>query len=30
LNLSFPKNMHFAVPANLNNGLTEQEVNALV
>lgn len=30
LNLSFPKNMHFAVPANLNNGLTEQEVSALV
>ncbi|AEW50975.1 putative glyoxalase II family protein [Legionella pneumophila subsp. pneumophila ATCC 43290] len=29
LNLSFPKNMHFAVPANLNNGLTEQEVSAL-
>lgn len=30
LNLSFPKNMHFAVPANLNNGLTELEANSLI
>ncbi|HDV5710156.1 TPA: MBL fold metallo-hydrolase [Legionella pneumophila] len=30
LNLSFPKNMHFAVPANLNNGLTEFELDSII
>ncbi|HAT1866878.1 TPA: MBL fold metallo-hydrolase [Legionella pneumophila] len=30
LNLPFPKNMHFAVPTNLNNGLTELELNSII